>query len=83
MSNYTKTVDFAAKDALSSGNAQKLIKGTEIDTEYNNVETAIATKADSASPSFSGTTSIVTLSVSGNATIVGTLAAGSIDGGTY
>jgi len=83
MSNYTKTVDFAAKDALASGNAQKLIKGAEINTEFANIETAVATKADTASPSFTGTTTIATLSVSGNATITGTLDAATIDGGTY
>ena len=47
MSNYTKTVNFAAKDSLPSGNAAKIVKGTEIDTEFNNIATAIATKADS------------------------------------
>ena len=35
MSNYTKLTDFAAKDALPSGNAGKLVKGTEIDDEFN------------------------------------------------
>lgn len=48
MSNYTKSVDFAAKDALPSGNPSKLVLGTEIDTEYTNIATAIGTKADDA-----------------------------------
>jgi hypothetical protein len=77
MSNYTKTTNFAAKDSLPSGNAAKVVKGTEIDTEYNNIATAVATKADLASPSFSGTVSAVTVNVSG------TLTAGTINGGTY
>tara|TARA_R100001460_G_scaffold30407_2_gene60042 strand:+ start:288 stop:1475 length:1188 start_codon:yes stop_codon:yes gene_type:complete len=47
MSNYTKTTNFATKDSLPSGNAAKIVKGTEIDTEFNNIATAIATKADS------------------------------------
>ena len=47
MSDYTKTVDFAAKDALASGNANKIVKGTEIDTEFDNIATAVATKFDS------------------------------------
>jgi len=51
MSNYTKTVNFATKDALTTGDANKIVKGTEIDTEYNNISTAIATKADLVSPS--------------------------------
>lgn len=47
MSNYTKAVDFAAKDALLAGNPAKLGKGTEVDTEFNNIAIAIATKVDS------------------------------------
>lgn len=46
MSDYTKTVDFAAKDALASGNPAKAAKGTEVDTEFDNIATAIATKYD-------------------------------------
>jgi len=49
MSNYTKTVNFAAKDALTTGDANKVVKGTEIDTEFNNIATAVATKLDSSS----------------------------------
>lgn len=60
MSNYTKSTDFAAKDALASGNAAKIVKGTEIDTEFNNIATAIATKADLSSPTFTGTPSLPT-----------------------
>jgi len=54
MSDYTKSTDFASKDALPSGNAAKIVKGTEIDTEFNNIAIAVATKADLASPGFSG-----------------------------
>lgn len=46
MSNYTKTVNFAAKDALTTGDANKIVKGTESDTEFNNIATAIATKLE-------------------------------------
>ncbi|CAB4139930.1 Pectate lyase superfamily protein [uncultured Caudovirales phage] len=55
MSNYTKSTNFATKDALVSGNPLKVVRGTEIDTEFNSIATAIATKADSASPTFTGT----------------------------
>ena len=75
MSNYTKSTDFASKDSLASGNAAKIVKGTEIDTEFNNIATAIATKADSASPSFSGTAAFATITAT-SATISG----GSITG---
>ena len=54
MSDYTKSTDFASKDSLPSGNAGKIVKGTEIDTEFNNIAIAVATKADLASPGFSG-----------------------------
>ena len=60
MSNYTKATNFATKDALISGNPLKIVKGTEIDTEFNNIQTAIATKADLASPTFTGTPTLPT-----------------------
>ena len=54
MSNYVKTTDFAAKDALTTGSPAKIVKGTEIDNELIAIGTAIATKADLASPTFTG-----------------------------
>jgi hypothetical protein len=55
MSNYTKATNFASKDALSTGNPAKVIKGTEIDAEYTAIASAISSKADSNSPTFTGT----------------------------
>lgn len=46
MSNYTRSTNFTAKDALSSGNPSKIILGSEHDAEYNAIATAIATKLD-------------------------------------
>ena len=77
MSNYTKLTDFASKDSLSSGDPNKIIKGTQFNTEFTNIETAIATKADTASPTFTGTVTIPALTFSG------TLSTGTISGGTY
>jgi hypothetical protein len=54
MSNYTKTTNFASKDNLSPGNPLKIVKGAEIDTEYNNIATAVATKTDNASAAITG-----------------------------
>jgi hypothetical protein len=51
MSNYTKSTNFATKDNLSPGNPLKIVKGTEIDTEFNNIATAVATKTDGAASS--------------------------------
>lgn len=46
MSNYTKTVDFAAKDALVTGNPSKAGRGSEVGTEFDNIAISIATKED-------------------------------------
>jgi hypothetical protein len=54
MSNYTKSTNFASKDNLSPGNPLKIVKGTEIDTEFNNIQTAVATKTDNASANITG-----------------------------
>ena len=56
MSNYTKTTNFASKDNLSPGNPLKIVKGTEIDTEFNNIQTAVGTKTDNASANITGGT---------------------------
>jgi hypothetical protein len=80
MTNYTKATNFATKDALSSGNPLKIVKGTEIDTEFNNIQTAIATKADLASPTFTGSpvlptgTTAVTQSNGNSSTAIATTA---------
>ena len=47
MSDYVRLYDFSAKDALASGNPSKLVKGSEVDDEYDAVAVAIATKYDS------------------------------------
>ena len=77
MSNYTKTTNFATKDSLSSGDPNKIVKGTEIDSEFNNIATASATKADTASPTFTGTVTATALNVTG------TITADTISGGSY
>jgi len=80
LSNYTKSTNFATKDALASGNPLKIVKGTEIDTEFNNIATAVATKADTASPTFTGTPTLptgtvaVTQSSGSNTTTIATTA---------
>jgi len=55
MTDYTKTTNFTAKDSLPSGNANKIVKGAEIDDEFDNIATAVATKSNIASPTFTGT----------------------------
>lgn len=63
MANYTKLTDFASKDSLPTGTPAKIVKGTEIDDEFQAIETSIATKADLASPTFTGTATIPTATV--------------------
>lgn len=46
MSNYTQNVSYAPKDALATGDAAKRIKGTELDAEFAEITTAIASKED-------------------------------------
>ena len=85
MTDYTKTTNFAAKDSLPSGNANKIVKGAEIDTEFNNIATASATKANIASPTFTGTVTIPTADINGGAvdgTTIGAASASSIVGTT-
>jgi hypothetical protein len=71
MSNYVKSVNFTAKDTLPTGNAAKVVRGAELDTEYTAIAVAVSTKADTANPTFTGT---VTL---------GDSLVGVVDGGTY
>ena len=80
MSNYTKSTDFASKDNLTSGDPLKIVKGTEIDIEFNNIATAVATKADLASPTFTGTTTIPTASVNSATIASATISSGTITG---
>lgn len=60
MSNYVQSTNFATKDSLPSGDPLKIVKGTEINTEFANIAVAVATKADLASPTFTGTPALPT-----------------------
>jgi hypothetical protein len=55
MANYLKATDFAAKDALLTGDPNKIVKGTEINDEFDSIQTAVNSKANSSSPTFTGT----------------------------
>ena len=74
MSNYSKTTDFAAKDSLSTGNANKIVKGTEINDEFSAIQTAVNSKADVNSPTLTGTPAAPTAGSSTNNTQVATTA---------
>ena len=63
MTDYTKTTNFTAKDSLPTGNPSKKILGSLFDTEFDNIATAVATKANIASPTFTGTATIAGLEI--------------------
>ena len=48
MSNYTPITNFAAKDALTPGDPNKAILGTQVSAEFTAIQTAISSKEDSA-----------------------------------
>ncbi len=74
MTDYVKSTNFASKDALSTGNPLKIVKGTEIDTEFNNIATAVATKAPLNSPTFIGNPAAPTPTFGDNDTSIATTA---------
>jgi hypothetical protein len=73
MTDYNRTSNFFGdKDNLLTGNANKIIKGAEFDTEFNNIEAAMDARAKLASPTFSGIVTIpiaevTTLNIGGTA----------------
>ena len=74
MANYLKATDFAAKDALLSGDPNKIVKGTEINDEFDAIQTAVNSKANTASPALTGTPTAPTATTGTNTTQVATTA---------
>jgi microcystin-dependent protein len=74
MTQYVKSTSFASKDALPSGNPLKIVKGTEIDTEFNNIAIAVATKADLLNPVFTGIATAATAATGTSTTQLATTA---------
>lgn len=68
MSSYVKATNFATKDTLPTGDSNKIVKGTEIDNEFNSIAGAISSKADIASPTFTGTPAAPTATAGSNTT---------------
>jgi len=74
MSDYSIITDFAAKDALSTGDANKIVKGTEISAELQAIRTAVNSKADTSSPTLTGTPLAPTASAGTSSTQIATTA---------
>ena len=74
MANYLKATDFGAKDALISGDPNKIIKGTEINDEFDSIQTAVNSKANINSPTLTGTPSAPTAAAGTNTAQIATTA---------
>lgn len=74
MSSYVKSTNFATKDTLPTGDSGKIVKGTEIDNEFNAIASAISSKADTASPTFTGTPTAPTATAGSSTTQLATTA---------
>ena len=74
MSDYISVYNLTLKDSLPTGNSGKVIKGTELDVELNAAAAAIASKADSNDPTFTGTPLAPTAAYGTNTTQLATTA---------
>ena len=68
MSNYTKFVNFAAKDDLLPNDPDKVIKGSEFDAEFVAIQAAINSKANTISPALTGAPTVPTAALGDNST---------------
>lgn len=74
MTNYVKSTSFALKDSLPDSDPLKIVRGTEIDDEFNNIATAVATKADSNNAALTGVPTAPTAATSTETTQIATAA---------
>lgn len=65
MTDYSQNTSFTAKDALSTGDAAKIVSGAEIDAEFSEISTAITSKSNKASPTFTGIVNLTGAVLSG------------------
>ena len=74
MADYTLAVSWSGKDALADSDANKVISGDDFNTEFTTVQTAVNSKADIASETFTGTPLAPTAAVSTDSTQIATTA---------
>ena len=74
MADYTIAVSWSGKDALADSDANKVISGADFNTEFTTVQTSVNSKADKASPTFTGTPAAPTASVATDTTQLATTA---------
>lgn len=68
MSDYTQITDFSAKDALSSGDPEKIILGADFDAELAAIATAVGSKVDTTDTASDIAAGIVELATSAEVT---------------
>lgn len=74
MADYIKSTNFTVKDSLTTGDAAKRVRGSEIDDEFNNISVAVASKANIASPNLTGTPTATTATTGDSSTRIATTA---------
>ena len=74
MSDYTLAVSWSGKDALSDSDSAKVISGTDFNSEFTTIRTALNSKADIASETLTGTPLAPTAAASTNTTQIATTA---------
>jgi hypothetical protein len=74
MANYVKSTNFTVKDSLTTGDSAKRIRGSEIDAEFNNIATAVNSKANTASPNLTGSPTATTATVGDSSSRIATTA---------
>ena len=74
MSDYTLAVSWSGKDALADSDSAKVISGSDFNTEFTTIRTAVNSKANIASPTLTGTPAAPTASASTNTTQIATTA---------
>jgi len=74
MSDYTLAVNWSGKDALSDSDSAKVISGTDFNSEFTTIRTALNSKADIASETLTGTPLAPTASASTSTTQIATTA---------
>ena len=74
MADYTLAVSWSGKDALADSDANKVISGADFNTEFTTVQTAVNSKANTASPTLTGTPAAPTASVATDTTQLATTA---------
>jgi len=74
MSDYTLAVSWSGKDALADSDSAKVISGSDFNTEFTTIRTALNSKADIASETLTGTPAAPTAAADTNTTQIATTA---------